>query len=349
MSAAISSEEKVRELVMQQSADWFVANRAGLSASEREEFASWLKGSPLHVEEYLALASIDRDLRAAGAVAGDSIETIVARARSQVERPERSLFGLRLAGHWQVAGAAMAGFAVVCLGVLLTWNSRQATHPGVMAAALHFTTRHGEQQTYRLADSSVLHLNTDSAVTVRYSDSERRVTVESGEADFEVVHQAARPFRVIAGAAEAVDVGTRFDVRIADGATRVIVQEGQVAVALVAAASESGGRSVMVGPDQQITVAAGALPANPIAVDARHAVSWLQRQIVFDREPLAQVAAEFSRYAPKPIQIASPGLRDLEISGVFATDDSEAFVAFLRSLDNVQVEETTKVIRVSQK
>jgi len=41
--------------------------------------------------------------------------------------------------------------------------------------ALHFETRHGEQLTRRLADNSVVHLNTDSAVTIRYGKTERLV------------------------------------------------------------------------------------------------------------------------------------------------------------------------------
>jgi len=60
------------------------------------------------------------------------------------------------------------------------------------------------------------------------------------------------------------------------------------------------------------------------------------------------VAAEFNRYAPKPIEIATPALRDLQISGVFATDDTEAFIAFLRSLKGVRVDVTTTRIRVSR-
>src|SRR5579862_1500313 len=88
MTTLSSDEERVRELIMQQSADWFVANRAGLSDREREAFASWLKASPLHVEEYLALAGIDRDLRAAAAGSGDSVEAIVERAR--VGREDRA-------------------------------------------------------------------------------------------------------------------------------------------------------------------------------------------------------------------------------------------------------------------
>jgi transmembrane sensor len=347
MSTLSSNEERIRDLVMQQSADWFVANRGGLSASEREAFASWLKASPLHVEEYLALAGIDRDLRAAAAGSADSIEAIVARARVAEASPRRPV-GPRFGGRWQ-AVAAMAALGVVCLAGLFTWNSRRVTHPDVGVATLHFATRHGEQQTYRLADNSVLHLNTDSAVTVRYSDTERQVSLEAGEADFEVVHQSARPFRVLAGPAAAVDVGTRFDIRLSESSALITVQQGQVAVALAAANHDSGARFVMVAANQQLQVADGSLPQSPTAVDAQRATSWLHRQIVFEREPLARVAAEFNRYAPKPFVIATPRLRSLEISGVFATDDSEAFVAFLRSLDNVRVEETAKMIRVSQK
>jgi transmembrane sensor len=52
----------------------------------------------------------------------------------------------------------------------------------------------------------------------------------SGEADFEVTHEAGRPFRVFAGLAETVDIGTQFDVRVEYDSTVVTVLEGRVAV-----------------------------------------------------------------------------------------------------------------------
>ena len=44
---------------------------------------------------------------------------------------------------------------------------------------------------------------------------------------------------------------------------------------------------------------------------------------------------------------AAGPLRKLRISGVFATDDTDAFIAFLRSLKGVRVEVTATGIRVS--
>jgi len=352
----------VRSLIAQEAADWFVANRAGLAAQERQSFTAWLQASPVHVEEYLALSVIARDLRAACETPQSAIDDLLARARHEEDSPIRPLWprlveALRTSSpRWQTAAVAMAAIGVVSVGLLILWNLGPVTNvaaPGAVTA-LHFETRHGEQQTHRLADNSVLHLNTDTALIIRYSQKERLVTLTSGEADFEVAHAPERPFRVVAGPAEVVDLGTKFDVRREDNSTLVTVVEGRVAVGRSAPA-ESGranpdhaARFVQLGPDEQITVAEAEWPATPVPIDAQRSTAWLHRQIMFDHEPLERVASEFNRYAPKPFEITSPALRSLEISGVFATDDSEAFIAFLRSLEGVHVEVTATRIRVSQ-
>ena len=355
-------EEQVRDLIAQDAADWFVASRAGLTADERNAFATWLKASPVHVEEYLALEVIGRDLRRACEVSQYSVDELLARAAHEPDAPVRPFWrrlveGLRTPSpRWQIAAVAMAALGVVSLGLLVLWNLRPIAHVSTPAVitALHFETRHGEQQTHRLADNSILHLNTDSAVTVRYGDNERLVVLTSGEAEFEVAHAPERPFRVFAGRAEIVDSGTQFDVRLKDESTLVTVVEGRIGVAL-AASTESGSPNqgytpqlVQVNAGQQISVTDGEWPAAPVAIDTQRTTAWLHRQIMFENEPLERVASEFNRYAQKPIEIATPALRNLKVSGVFATDNTSAFIAFLRSLKGVQVEVTATQIRVSQ-
>jgi len=234
-------------------------------------------------------------------------------------------------------------------------------HPSASAVTeLHFETRHGAQMTRRLADDSLLHLDTDSAVTIRYSETERLVTLTAGQADFEVAHDANRAFRVLAGSAEILDVGTQFDVRLEQGSavvTVVTVVNGRVAVALSPVHDKhvnsqtppqpNSHSPLQLGPDQQLRVTQGEWPTTPIAVDAQRATSWLRREIEFDHEPLERVAAEYNRYAPKPIEITTPALKNLEITGAFATDDPDAFIAFLRSLKGVRVQVTATQIRVS--
>lgn len=354
----------MRSLIAQDAADWFVASRAGLTAQERSRFGTWLKASPVHVEEYLALEIIGRNLREACEASQDSIDELLARAQREEDTRRHPPFWLRLveglrapSPRWQTAAVAIAALGVVSLGLLVLSNVRPFAHVSTPAefTVLHFETRHGEQQTHRLPDNSVLHLNTDTALTVRYSKRERLVTVTSGEANFEVAHEPERPFRVLAAPAEVVDLGTRFDVRLENELTVVTVVEGRVTVG-VSAPPHGGGanpdqaaRFVQLGADQQITVAEGTWPATPVAVDAQRTTAWLHRQIIFENEPLERVVSEFNRYARKPIEITTPALRNLEISGVFAIDNSDALIAFLRSLEGVRVDVTAKKVLVSQK
>jgi transmembrane sensor len=360
-----SNEEKVRAAIAEQAGEWFVANdERPLDAQDAAALSAWLKASPVHIEEFLGVSAIARDLREAGADPEYSLEAILARARAEDDAPVQPLWSRAVGAVWGqprgrllTATMAMAALAVLTLGWLLPWNAAPIVQPSVSGGttALHFETRHGEQLSRRLADNSILHLNTDSAVTVRYGKDERLVMLTSGQADFEVAHESDRAFRVIAGSAEVVDLGTKFDVRVEHDSTVVTVVEGRVAVGPSPHLGQPGTNSgqshpprfVQLSADQQIRVAEGEWPATPASVDSQRTTAWLRREIVFDHEPLEHVVAEYNRYTAKPIEIATPALRNLQISGVFATDDTEAFVAFLRSLKGVRVEVTETRIRVS--
>ena len=128
----------------------------------------------------------------------------------------------------------------------------------------------------------------------------------------------------------------------------VTVVEGRVAVEPMKLGQNRSPQSIEINTNEQIRVAEGQWPATPVTVDAARTTAWLHQQIVFDHEPLERVAAEYNRYTAKPIEIATPALRNLKISGVFATDDPDVFLAFLRSLKGVRVEVTETSIRVSK-
>jgi transmembrane sensor len=361
----ITNEEKVRSAIAEQAGDWFVQNdERPLDARDAEALVAWLKTSPVHIEEFLGVSALARDFRAARTDSEFSLEAILARARAEEDPAVRALASVAPAGTraapwrpWLAGAAALAASVVVSFALFSWWSVRRAGQPpgAVSVAELHLETRHGEQLSRRLADNSVVHLNTDSAVTIRYGTSERLVTLTVGEASFDVVHEPGRPFLVLAGSAAVVDIGTQFDVRVQQHSTVVTVVEGRVKVGpspafddLGTGSSPQPRRFIELAAGHQVVIAEGGWPAAPIAVDVHSTTAWLRREIVFDHEPLERVAAEYNRYSAKPIEIATPALRTLQISGVFATNDPEAFVAFLRSLQGVRVEVTPARISVSR-
>jgi transmembrane sensor len=84
----------------------------------------------------------------------------------------------------------------------------------------------------------------------------------------------------------------------------------------------------------------------PRHVDAHAAVAWTQRQIVFEDEPLGEVAAEFNRYGPTTVEIDEESLRKLRISGIVDAYDTDSFSAYLSTLNGVIVQKTPMRIRV---
>jgi len=360
------NDEQVRAAFATQAGEWFVTNdERPLEPQESAALIAWLRASPAHVEEFLGVSVIARDLSKACGSSEFSLEALLERARADDDTASPSFWsGLRESldavpdRRRQRLAASAAAIAVLALGAVLAWTVWPVVRaPGPAAAtAVHYETRHGEQQAYRLPDDSVMHLNTDSAATVRYGSSERVIVLDSGEAFFEATHDVGRPFRVVAGAAEAVDVGTRFDVRLRDDSTVVTVSEGEVAVGAPAVPRSPGSRPsedrlagfVRVSAGEQIVVAAGEKPTAAVPADVDRTTAWLRRQILFDHEPLELVAAEFNRYSRQPIEITTPALRSLRVSGVFTTDNTTAFIAFLRTLDGVHVEVTPTRILVSK-
>jgi transmembrane sensor len=338
-------DEKVREIIAGQAGEWVAAYHAGeLDAAERRAFYAWLTASPVHVEEYLGVALLARRLSVAAADPELTVEAILERARADSDAvsrigdaPRSSEVASRPRPQRPWLWAAVpACLAVVAVTVF--WLR------GEHATPQRYATQHGEMRSWRLGDNSTLRLNTDTTVTARYTPAQRFIEIERGEVLFDVAHDSTRPFRVVAGTASVLAVGTTFSVYRQGRSTLVTVVQGRVGVSTENATSPS----VTAGAGEQVRVMDGELPRPPAPADVQRNTAWLHRQIIFEREPLARVTAEFNRYSSRPIDIETPALGALPITGIFSVDDTETFLDFLRTFDGVTIRATPTRIRVFQ-
>ncbi|MGK9563911.1 FecR domain-containing protein, partial [Salmonella enterica subsp. enterica] len=86
----------------------------------------------------------------------------------------------------------------------------------------------GEQRQLRLADGTLLNLNTHSAVDVQFDDSTRRIVLQEGEIMVETGHGDPRPFIVQTRDGSLLALGTRFMVKREDDGTRLSVLQSRV-------------------------------------------------------------------------------------------------------------------------
>jgi len=365
-----AQDESLRDLITDHAATWYVMHREGtLKDQQQKAFMNWLRASPLHVAEYLAIAGVARDmgevarqdttslrqlLGEVGAMdrvvpisnaARESLFDVLSphehRARTRARRPVRASHARRSLLRWVNVAALVLVTTAVMLGV--RWFT---SRPQVQA----YATSHGEQRSLQLPDNTFVRLNSDSAIVVSFSRHQRLVEVTRGQAYFEVAKDPARHFGVRVGGLLIKDIGTAFDVYRQDSSTTVTVTDGQVQVWPVPAASRLAGwlhdvqrpsevsrghPLVDLVAGHQARIAASGLIESQGPVDVEQATAWLQGNIVFEDESIAAVAAQFNRYNNSQISVNDRRIGALPISGTFAAHDVATFVAFLGTMPGV--------------
>jgi transmembrane sensor len=287
-----------------------------LTTAEQDQFDVWLGEDNRHRH---ALEELRRTWSMLDRLAERPPEKLAALAGPQ---PQRIFVGRKR--YWEAAAAAML---VVALGAAL-WITRR---PGMQV----MSTAVGQHRRVALADGSELTLNTDTLLAVELTQQRRDIYLRRGEAHFDVVHDAARPFYVHAGDTVIRDVGTQFEVRLhSDRDIDVLVDEGRVEVRGPVAADwvralSAGEQLSIAGPRLKVMSVSPRQVANDLA--------WREGALVFDGEPLSQALVEVGRYTRMRIVLAGPKAASLPISGRFRTDDVQGFFRALQAALPVQV------------
>lgn len=141
-----------------------------------------------------------------------------------------------------------------------------------------------------LADGTAVWLNAASSITYPsgFRGAERVVSM-TGEAYFEVAHDAGHPFLIEQGDLRVRVFGTRFNLRAYDdrGRRQITLLEGSVQVRL-------GSRSGMLEPGQQAEVDPGRLTVRP--ADTESVMAWKNGQFLFDGVDLPTILQEVARH-----------------------------------------------------
>lgn len=355
----ISAEARMQAAITECASEWYSRHRdGGLSPQEIDAFLGWLRASPLHVREYLAVASLATKMpEAVVGLQADRQEMIDLahewlRTRGNVvtlhpHTPVSSMGEVqstRYGGRqWHRIGVSIAASLLLIVGAVIAVGLQLGLdRPGVVGWSRAIEAPVDQRRTVRLRDGSVMHLDAGTRARVRYSNERRIIDLEHGRAMFSVASNVSRPFVVTAGTTEVLAVGTRFDVHRLGPRQAVIVTvvEGKVDVLDRGAGDNSENvtqtRPVRLNAGQQVQLARARLDEPRVeAVNVRQATAWLRHEMIFSERPLGEVAAELSRYGV-PIVIDDPALREYRVNGVFDVYDTESFVAFLERLGRVE-------------
>jgi len=215
--------------------------------------------------------------------------------------------------------------------------------PGSKAITLkepnEITTNNGSRTKVQLPDGSVVWLNAGS--NIKYDETFGAITrdvVLSGEAFFDVVKNKEKPFIIHTPAIDIKVLGTVFNVKAypKDPTTETSLIHGLIEVTIKNRSNDK----IILTPNEKLIVEnnpAGnrenlstgkpepVISINPIkpnrADSTINEIQWVQNRLVFDNEPLQEIARKMERWYNVTIDIKTEELLDKRISGSFINEN----------------------------
>jgi transmembrane sensor len=307
---------------LEQAAQWLVRlNDAAVTEADFLGWQTWLAQSPTHARAFQEMQDTWR--RSASV---SRIPTVDAKALHSMR--EQSLAGLDASRHRRslvVRWSAMAAAVLLAIVGMFVWRDE--------TTVVQTTT--AELRSLRLPDGSRAALGPETQLKLEFSERTRALTMTAGEAYFEVVHSAARPFCIETPAGRVVAVGTAFSVHASDGRVAVSVTQGAVRVEPFTSAASTGAVIVKAG-HRFVRDRAGTDREEPIT--AADAVSWQQGRLQYQGEPLRLVIEDINRYSPVKLRIADPALGELRYTGTVFPEALDAWIESVEGVFPIRVE-----------
>lgn len=291
-------------------ADWWVRLRDP-AATERttEQWFAWADEDPEHLTAFERITELAERLSALGSV---SRERLMAEFAPAQPAPRR----------WWMPAAA-AALVVLAVGGYVGWRS-----VGGPVVQHDYASTTGAQRSVVLEDGTRIALGAATRLSARIGHGRRDVDLVSGEAYFEVAHDASRPFVVHAGNVTIEDIGTAFNVRRTGDYVTLAMAEGRVR--MIDARRADG--SIEAVPGQTVTYDPARTAMRVASSDPADAAAWRSARLEFDNEPLSVVVANINRYRAQPLRIADADLNALTFTG---TVNADAIDDWLHALPQV--------------
>lgn len=296
------------ERVMDEAIAWHLGlEEAG--ADEWRRFVTWLEADPDHQGAYDQVTLADADLV-------EAFEMTPVPLRPKVVpflRPANRGVWLKRTG-WgggMVAAAAAAWLALMPVAMTTPDTYSISTKPGMR----HDVT---------LADGTHIRMNGGTAITLDKHNA-RYAVLERGEAMFDVVHHADKPFEVHVNGMTLRDVGTSFDVVRGEKTINVAVAEGSVLF-------QPDREAVSLTKGMQLAMRDGEDRLELSRIDDSSVGGWTQGRLDFRNASLENVAADVTRATGASVHIA-PSMSAHSFTGTLRIDrPAEAVVKNLAAL-----------------
>ena len=254
-------------------------------------------------------------------------------------KPSKIIF---LNKKW-IGMAAMIAFIVVFTGLGFYLNSVSSSN----LKDLVVKVERGQKSQIELPDGSLVWLNSASEIRFNSKFGQKNRTLQlDGEAYFDVKSDKKRPFIVqTTNDVNIQALGTRFSVKSYPDDDEIVstLIEGEIAVS-------NPSFYEVLQPNQAIIYVKTSNTQNKSRLkNGADAVSWLNNELVFDEESLANIAKTLERMYDITIVFETSAIKDIKYSGRIKNCSLENVMNLIIRVSPIDYSKNESLIKIREK
>lgn len=294
---------------------------------EKEDVESWVKHSKKNAHQFRELLKIwierspDRKL-----IDHDNVKSSIW-ATFQNEDQQSQIIekrSLPLTRFWKVAAVIIA---LIAASFLIVFVTKEAPIQQEITAERTIQKRNpaGQKSQIQLPDGSKVWLNADSEISFKenFSDSIRSIHLQ-GEAYFEVIHDALRPFEVHTDKVSVSVLGTGFNVSayndendiivaLVHGSVKVQMIDGQAIAPILLTPGKGVNYSRSIDEFQDFS-----MQDNDVLY--KRLTEWKYGTLVFDGQDFQSFVKELSRWYGVQVKVQGDPPKAWQVRGTFENE-----------------------------
>ncbi|MGZ3873893.1 MAG: FecR domain-containing protein [Mucilaginibacter sp.] len=283
------------------------------TAAEAREIETWIAASSANTrkfEEIKLILDAGRQLAQVSPVGEAEAWEKFTHNRELANRQPAKVVPIKMRTNWLRVAAAVLFLMGSGWAAFYLYNNQKGTAPewvNVKAA--------NKVMTVTLPDGSIVHINKNSGIAYNSDFKSQRAVNLTGEAFFNIKHNAVIPFAVHVNGINILDVGTAFNVKSKNHNTEIIVESGVVKV--------SKNKSVVqLHARQMVRIKPGDKAFKIERSDDLLYNYYVSNTIIADKTPLWRLVEVLNEAYRADIQIKNNALRDAPITAPIRLQDS---------------------------
>ena len=304
---------------------------------DNEEFLKWLNENEEHFIAYKKEEELRTSIKS---MPSDLLKELSSEVFQEIEAEEkrRSLFKTII--PYTIAASLLL---VLSVSVFNFFKGPEVLY------TKKFNSKNKVLSNIKLPDDSIISLDSNTVLNIKYYEKTREVELIKGKAFFSVKSNRQRPFLINSNHTNVEVIGTMFEVSNQNNLVNVNVKEGRVKVAKIFNESKKPRILALLEKGQKVSLNKYGEIDKLQDVSISSIALWEKGKLIFKQDSLKDVMNEFSKYLDIQVAFETKLSSSYLITGEFEANKFEDLLKSLPLIHPISIEKNSNKILIKEK